>query len=184
MNSFVHKALVTTLALLAIVGCATTSQVTKGASNYLQKGKTNAKFMGNDFYMVIGAVDLYHYNLFGNLKPTGQTVEIAAAVQADKETGEILRIATMQSKNANGVTVEDGGNSVLAELRGGISVIDVQPYPRWLDAIQATRKAITELNTYTNFTGGDQGGPVVVAVAPGWWWWGWGGYWHHRYYWR
>lgn len=134
--------------------------------------------------MVIGEVDLYHYNLFGNLKPTGQTVEIAAAVQADKDTGEILRIATMQGKDSEGLTVVDGGSYALADLRGGMSVIDAQPYPRWLDAIQAMRNAIRDLDTYTQFTGDDQSGPVVVAVAPGWWWWGWGGYGRRRYHWR
>jgi hypothetical protein len=184
------------MALLAIVGCATMPQVAKGSTNFLQKGMVSAKFKGNDFYMVIGEVDLYHYNIWGNLKPTGQTVEIAAALQADKDTGEILRIATMQSKNSDDVAVADeGGTYVLADLRGGISVIDVQPYPRWLDAIQAMKNAITQLNTYTQFTGGDdQSAPVVVAVAPSWGWWGWGwgwrggwggGYWHGGYrHWR
>ena len=183
MKRFVCKTLLTTMVVLAIIGCATMPKVSKGSSNYVQKGMVSAKFQGNDFYMVIGEVDLYHYNLFGNLKPTGQTVEIATAVQADKDTGEILRIATMQAKDSGGMIVADDGNSTLADLQGGISVIDVQPYPRWLDTIQAMRKAITELSTYTQFAGGGESGPVVVAVAPGWWW-GWGGYWHHRYYWR
>lgn len=184
MKRFVCKAFLTTIVVLGILGCATMPQVSKGSSNYLQKGMVSAKFKGNDFYMVIGEVDLYHYNLFGNLKPTGQTVEIAVVVQADKDTGEILRIATMQAKDSEGLTVVGSGNYALSDLRGGISVIDMQAYPRWLDAIQAMRNAITELDTYTQFTSGDQGGPVVVAVAPGWWWWGWGGYWHRPYRWR
>src|SRR5208282_2696291 len=172
MKRFVCKALLTTIVVLGILGCATMPQVTKGSSNYLQKGMVSAKFQGNDFYMVIGEVDLYHYNLFGNLKPTGQTVEIAVVVQADKDTGEILRIATMQAKDSDGMTVVDGGNYALADLRGGISVIDIQSYPRWLDAIQSMRNAITELNTYTTYAGTDRGGTVVVAVAPLWPWWG------------
>ena len=181
MKRFVCRALLTTMVVLALVGCATMPQIAKGSSNYLQKGMVSAKFQGNDFYMVIGEVDLYHYGLFGNLKPSGQTVEIAVAIQADKDTGEILRIATMQAKDSDGVTVADGGAYVLADLHGGISVIDVQPYPRWLDAIRAMRNAITELDTYTQFAGSDQSGPVVVAVSPGWGWWGWGGFWHWRY---
>ena len=183
MNRIIRKALLTTIAVLALVGCATMPQITKGSSNYLQKGMVSAKFQGNDFYMVIGEVDLYHYGLFGNLKPSGQTVEIAVVVQADKDTGEILRIATMQSDDSDGLAVANGGNYGLADLRGGISVIDIQPYPRWLDAIRAMRNAITELNTYTTFAGSDQRGLFVVAVAPGWGWWGWRGYWnpHYRY---
>ena len=183
MKRFVCGALLTTVVVLAFIGCASTGQITKGSPNYLQMGMASARFQGNEFYMVIGAVDLYHYNIWGNLKPTGQTVEIAVVVQAKKDTGEILRIATMQSRDSEGVTTLDGGAYVLADLRGGISVIDVQPYQRWLDAIQAMRKAITDLNTYTEFAGGgDQAAPVVVAVAPtwGWWGWGWGGGWGWR----
>jgi hypothetical protein len=174
--------------MLAIAGCATTPEITKGSSNYIQKGTVSAKLKDNDFYMAIGEVDLYRYGVFGNLKPSGQTVEIAVVIQADKDTGEALRIATMQSNTSgadagspNGVTLSDGANYVLADLRGGISVIDIQPYPHWLDAIQAMRKAITDLSTYTTFTGSDQHGFVVVAIAPLWPWWGGGGYRHRRY---
>jgi hypothetical protein len=179
MNRFICKALLTTIVLLVLVGCAT-MQIRKDTSNYLQKGMVSAKLQGNDFYMAIGEVDLYDYGLFGNLKPSGQTVEIAVAIQADKDRGEVLRIATMQSSNSsdiqNGVTVVGGASYVLSDLRGGMSVIDIQPYPRWLDAIQAMRNAITDLSTYTTF-GSYQGGPSV-AVYPGW---SWGGFWHRHY---
>jgi hypothetical protein len=172
MKSFVRWALVTTVVVIALLGCATAPQITKGASNYLQKGVVSAKFKGNDFYMVIGEVDLYQYGVFGNLQPSGQTVEVAAVVQADKDTGEILKIATLQSSYSSGITVANGANYGLADLRGGISVIDSQPYPRWLDAIQSMRNAIVEMNTYTTFAGSDQSGLVVVAVSPRWFWWG------------
>jgi hypothetical protein len=187
MNRLVYKALLTMCAMLAIVGCATMPEITKGSSNYIQKGTVSAKLKDNDFYMAIGEVDLYRYGLFGNLKPSGQTVEIAVVIQADRDTGEAVRIATMQSNNSgadagspNGVTA-NGASYVLADLRGGISLIDIQPYPRWLDAIQAMRNAITQLSTYTTFAGGDQHGLVVVAVAPRWPLWFGGGYWHRRY---
>src|SRR5271157_521161 len=171
--------------VLVIVGCATTSRITQRSANYLQKGMVSAKFVSNEFYMVVGEVDLYHYNVFGNLEPSGRTVEIAAAVQADKETGQILRIATMQPDDSEGVTVANGSNYALADLRGGISVIDIQPYPRWLEAVQSMRNAVNELNTYTTFADADQRGLVVVAVSPGWpwWWWGGRGYWHRHYRW-
>jgi hypothetical protein len=189
MSRSVCKALLAALAMLAIAGCATTPEITKGSSNYIQKGTVSAKLKDNDFYMAIGEVDLYRYGVFGNLKPSGQTVEIAVVIQADKDTGEALRIATMQSNTSgadagspNGVTVANGASYVLADLRGGISLIDIQPYPHWLDAIQAMRKAITDLSTYTTYAGTDKGGTVVVAIAPGWPWWGGGGYWHRRRY--
>lgn len=190
MNRLVCKALLVAVVVLAIVGCATAPQITKSSPNYLQKGAVSAKLKGNDFYMAIGEVDLYHYNSFGALEPSGQTVEISVVIQANKDTGEVLRIATMQSNDTapdsssdfeNGVTVANGANYIIADLKGGISVIDIQPYPHWLDAIQAMRNAITELSTYTAFAGGDQGGsPVVVAVA--WPWWPWEGFWYgHRH---
>jgi hypothetical protein len=188
MNSFVCRALLTTFAVLAIFGCATMPQINKTSPNYIQKGTVSAKLKDNDFYMAIGEVDLYRDDVFGNLNPSGQTVEIAVVIQADKDTGEALRIATMQSNSSgaagdsqNGVTLANGANYVLADLRGGISVIDIQPYPRWLDAIQAMRKAITDLSTYTTFADSDQRGVVVVDVAPQWSWRFGGGYRHRRY---
>ncbi|MGO9308363.1 MAG: hypothetical protein ACLQDL_05000 [Spirochaetia bacterium] len=169
--------------VLVMVGCATTAQITKRSANYIQKGMVSSKFIGSEFFMVVGEVDLYHYNIFGNLEPSGRTVEISAAVQANKDTGEILRIATMQPDDAEGVMVAEGVNYGLADLRGGISVIDIQPYPRWLEAVKAMRSAVNDLGTYTTFADADQRGLVVVAVSPGWWWW-WGGrgYWHRHYY--
>ena len=71
MKHFLRWALITTVVAIGVLGCATAPQVTKGASNYLQKGTTSAKFIGNDFYMVIGEVDLYQHGLFGDLEPTG-----------------------------------------------------------------------------------------------------------------
>ena len=96
-------------------------------------------------------------------------------MKADKDTGEILKIATLQPRYSNGTTVVNDTDYGLADLRGGMSVIDSQPYPRWLDAIQAMRNAVVTLNTYTTFPGSDsdRSGLVVVAVSPVWRWWGW-----------
>ncbi len=182
-QAFFQDAIVTSV-MLAVFGCATAPQITKSSSNYLQKGTLSAKFIGSEFYMVVGEVDLYHYNVFGDLEPSGQTVEIAAAVQANKDTGEILRIATLQPNSPDGAVDANGASYGLVDLKGGISVIDKQPYPRWLEAIQSMRNAVNEMNTYTTFADADQGGPVVVAVSPGWpWWWGGGGYWHRYHRW-
>jgi hypothetical protein len=189
----------TAIFALAVVGCATVPQVTRGTSNFIQKGAVNAKLKGNDFYMAIGEADLFTYGLFGGLRPSGKTVEVAVVIQADKDSGEVLKIATMQSNEGvspensqNGVTIANGATYALADLRGGMSLIDFQPYPHWLDAIQAMRDAIAKLSTYTNFAVSDQSdsSPVVVAVSAGWGWgWGWGwwghgwrgGYRHRRY---
>jgi len=185
MKSFLCKGFLAAIFALALVGCATVPQVTKGTSNFIQKGMSSAKLKGNEFYMAIGEADLYTYGMFGGLRPSGKTVEIAVVIQADKDTGEVLRIATMQSNTGdsddnsqNGVIVENGAKYVLADLRGGMSLIDVQPYPRWLDAIQSMRDAIAKLSTYTSFAVSDQNdsSPVVVAVSPSWGW-GWGGGW-------
>ena len=179
MKRLIERALLTTAVAIALVGCATAPQITKSASNYLQKGMVSPKFQGNEFYMVIGDVDLYGYDLFGSLQPSGQTVEVAAVVQADKDTGEILKIATLQSRYPNGSVTASAADDGLADLRGGISVIDSQPYPRWLDAIKSMRNAIVEMNTYTTFADSDQNGLVVVAVSPRWVWWPWR--WHRRW---
>jgi len=165
-------------ALVVMAGCATAPRVSKSSPNYLQTGMVSARFRGNEFYMVIGEVDLYQYDVFGNLAPSGQTVEIAAAVQADQDTGEILRIATLQPEGSQlGVTVTERGPQVLSNLRGGISVIDDQPYPHWLDAIQAMRDAIGKLHTYTQFAFDSANTAVAVVVEPRWPWW------HHRRWW-
>ncbi len=176
-SRFVWKGLAAVAFVLALLGCATVPQITKGATNYLQNGSVSATLKGNDFYMAIGDVDLYHRDLFGALKPSGTTVEIAVAIEADKETGEVLKIATLQPSGGglvddsaasaqNGMTVASGGRDVLADLQGGISVIDIQPYPRWLDALQAMRDAISKLSTYTDFALSAAPSPTVVAVAP------------------
>ncbi len=170
MSAVLRRFIVALAMILTLAGCATTPRVSRGSPSYLQTGMVSARFRGNEFYMAIGEVDLYQYDVFGNLKPSGQTVEIATVVQADKDTGEIVRIATLQSASSQGVTVMDSSPQVLSNLRGGMSVIDEQPYPHWLDAIQAMRDAIVKLHTYTQFAAGDDANTtVVVAVAHGWW---------------
>jgi hypothetical protein len=185
---------------LAAAGCATAPHITRGVSNFIQKGTVSPKLKGSDFFMAIGEADLYTENMFGGLSPSGRTVEIAVVIQADKDSGEVLKIATMQSNTGisandsqNGVTVANGAKYVLADLRGGMSLIDAQPYPRWLDAVGAMRDAIAKLSTYTTFAVSDQSAvsPTVVAVSVGWSWgwgwgnWGWGGFGPRRYHhWR
>jgi hypothetical protein len=153
----------------------------------------SAKVKGNEFYMAIGQVDLYKYGFWGNLKPSGKKVDIAVVIQADADTGQILRIATLQpqdsegsgrsSRYENGVAVNNGSPFGLGDLRGGISVTDIQSYPRWLDALDAMKKAIADLSTYTNYASDTGNGRYIVAVEPvigfrfGW---GWGR--HHRFY--
>jgi hypothetical protein len=152
----------------------------------------SAKTKGDEFYMAIGQVDLYEYGFWGNLKPSGKTVDIAVAIQSDKDTGQVLRIATFQPQDSarsgdpsgyqNGVTLANGSPFALGDLRGGISITDMQPYPRWLDALEAMRKAITDLSTYTNYAIDDRHYLVAVVREPvftfgfGWW-----GRPYHRY---
>jgi hypothetical protein len=143
--------------------------------------------------MAIGQVDLYERGFWGGLKPSGRTVDIAVVMQADKDTGQILRIATLQPQESealgspnsyqNGVTLTNGSPYALGDLRGGISVTDMQSYPRWLDALEAMRKAIADLGTYSNY-GFDAQQHYLVTVVPqpvidiGFGMWGWP---HHRF---
>jgi len=178
------------LIVLAAAGCATVPDVKKGSNQYLEKGMSSPRLRGGEFYMGIGEVDLYGSSLLGGLRPTGKTVEIAVAIQADKDSGEALRIATLQRKGAedydaggpNDAILANGNSYVLADLRGGISLIDVQSYPRWLDAIGAMKDAIGRLSTYTDFmeSRGDTRAVVAVRVEPAFAWaWGWGWPRHH-----
>jgi hypothetical protein len=187
------------IALIALAGCATIPQVANGAPNYLEKGMVSARTKGEEFYMAIGQVDLYEYGFWGNLKPSGKTVDIAVVIQADQDTGQVLRIATLQPRDAatagdpsgyrNGAGVANGSPYALGDLRGGISVTDMQPYPRWLDAIEAMRKAIGDLGAYTAYASEDRRYLVAVVREPTFgmgmgmsfgWGWGWPAYGHHR----
>jgi hypothetical protein len=195
------------IVILALAGCASVPEIRKGAANYLEQGMVSATLKGGEFYMGIGEVDLYDDSLFGGLRPTGRTVEIAVAIQADKDTGQVLKIVTLQSNSQNlgayssdaqnNVTIANGAPFVVSDLRGGISIIDLQPYPHWLDAINSMRDAIGKLSTYTNFISsriGERASVVAVTVGPdirmGWdlaWRWGpdwdspWPGHFHRRF---
>jgi hypothetical protein len=182
------------VALLALGGCATMPQIRRGSANYLEKGMVSAKAKGNSFYMALGQVDLYDYGMFGKLRPTGKTVDIATVIRADPDTGEVLRIATLQpqdrdtagaspSSYQNGVAVTNGSSFTLGDLKGGIDVTDMQAYPHWLDAIEAMRKAIGDLSTYTRYVVDDGHYLYPVAAEPRFslgiglgfgWGWGWG----------
>ena len=182
------------LTILMAAGCATAPEVKKGSFQFLQKGSISPRLRGSEFYMGIGEVDLYSQSLLGGLEPTGKTVEIAVAIQADQDSGEALRIATLQRKGiygedydasgSNDVTLADGKSFALADLRGGISLIDIQSYPHWLDAIDAMKDAIGRLSTYTHFYSSRYGpAPSVVAIRiePGIEW-GWSWYWPRHFY--
>ena len=178
MKGHVASALIAAFGALVVIGCASAPKTIAGSSEFLQKGMASPRLKGNEFYMVIGEVELYSEGFFGGLSPTGKTAEIAAVIQSDEDTGEILRIATARP----GGPVS--GDSDLADLRGGISIIDAQPYPRWLDAIGAMRDAFAKLDPQVDFIASDKGraAPDFAVVGVGW---GWGrpGFFHHRH-WR
>ena len=184
------------ITIAALAGCATVApQVSKCSSNYLEKGMVSSRTRDGEFYMAIGQVDLYERGFWGGLRPSGRTVDIAVVIQADKDTGQVLRIATLQpqdpdsagspSSYQNGVTLTNGSPYALGDLRGGISIIDMQSYPRWLDALEAMRKAIADLGTYSNYGFDAQQHYLVTVVRQpvidigfGMWGWGWP---HHRF---
>ena len=162
--------------LFFIAGCSTVPQAVKRSSNYLEKGIVSSRTKGNEFYMAIGQVDLYERGFWGNLKPRGRTVEIAVAIQADKDTGQVLRIATIQpqapdeigrsSDYQNGAILVAGSPFALGDLYGGIAVTDMQPYPRWLDALVAMKKAIADLGTYSTYGIDDRHFVIAVVNEP------------------
>jgi hypothetical protein len=185
------------IAAAGLAGCASLPpRVARGSSNYLEKGMISERTKGGEFYMAIGQVDVYRYNFLGNPVPSGKTVDLAVVIQADKDSGQVQRIATLQPRNPddsgsplnyeNGVTLNGDSPYILGDLRGGISITDIQAYPRWLDALNAMRKAIADLGTYTNYDLDERHYLVAVEPEPrvdflfGFWWPHYYGY-HHRY---
>ena len=119
MRKLLSMAAIGALAMLIFAGCATITQANKVSASYMHKGSVSEKLKGNDFYMAIGETELLKYDWLGNLKPSGKTVEVAVVIQSDKETGEVLRIATLQPKVK--------GEPAVTDFREGISIIDLQP---------------------------------------------------------
>jgi hypothetical protein len=154
------KGFVVPFFLMALLGCATTTPlITKDSPNYIEKGTVSSELKGSSFFVAVGQVDLYRYDLFGYLDPVGKAVESAVAIQADKDSGEARRLVTMQPVGAgvwegpdvgwrNSVTVIADRRFAVGDLVGGISVTDLQPYPTWLEALAALKKAIQQLDPF------------------------------------
>jgi hypothetical protein len=147
------KALIPLLLLVALGGCATTSQITKGSADYLAVATVSEKLKGHSFYLAIGDVDLYRHNWTGKVVPTGHTAEAAAAVQVDSATGQVQKLVTLQptveapSDWLNAAAVAGAGPYAVGDLVGGIAVIDIQPHPTWLDTLEALQKATKTLGS-------------------------------------
>lgn len=159
----VRTASLALIAALLVTSCASTPPAGKESADYVRKGTVSQRFAGNEFYMAIGAVPLYKYDFWGNLEPTDQTTEIAAVVQADKTSGEVLRIASAGSAS---------GDGAISDLRGGLSLIDAQSYPSWLEAIDAMRQAMDKLDPHTRLVedGVVSDAPLVAVMDFGWAW--------------
>jgi hypothetical protein len=174
------KGIVVPLLFLALLGCATTPLITKASPNYIVKGTISDQLRGHSFDVAVGQVDLYQYDIFGYLNPVGKAVDIAVAIQADKDTGEAKRLVTMQPLGPgvwedsaigwrNSATVIANRRYAVGDLVGGISVTDIQPYPTWLDALAALKKAIQQLDTFSgteNIITASAYNPVIVTPSP------------------
>lgn len=162
---------------LILASCATSPAVLQGSPDYLTVGSVKSNLKGSDFYMAIGNVNLYRHRAFGGVTPTGRSAESAASLQVDRATGRVERIVTLQavakqitttSTTLNTVTtiVENDRSYVLGELIGGISVIDIHPYPTWLDALTAMRKATDALGESGNFRVSTQNNVTTTILPP------------------
>ncbi len=161
-------------AAVVLAGCASMPVVSTRPSNFLDVGVVYSKFAGNTFYMATGQVDLYKYGFWGDLQKTGKKIDMAVVIQADPDTGQVQRIATLQPDGVTGQYVGD--------LKGGILLTDYQPYPHWLDAIASMEAAVNKLNPVSANYGSvtQTNGTVVFVAAPPVW--GWGYSYYHPYY--
>jgi hypothetical protein len=178
-----------------LLSCASTPEITRGSANFIKIGTVSAKLRGNSFYVALGQANLYKAGLFGVWHPTGQAVDIAVAIQADPDTGEVERIVTVQSKNRGleGGDPEDWQNNAtvairsaysIGDLRGGFSITDLQPYPKWLDALDAMQQDLVKLNAVVASTYHEDSSPTVtteVIVDDHPWFPRFGGGWHGRF---
>ncbi len=171
MNRYTRISLLSFVALVVASGLAFAQAQTDNPAT-LQVGAVSPKLVGGEFYVGTGTVDLYNDSLFGGLKPSGQSVQVTVAIQANKDTGEVLKISTLRSKDlvtvvAQGGTVwEDilgGGPYIQSNLHGRIAVSDVQSSPTWQDAINAVNGAIQKGGTYTAFMASAKDGSVVAV---------------------
>ena len=159
-------------ASLLFAGCATLPRITDGSPNYLAKGMVKENLRGHSFYMAIGDVNLYRGRVFGGYAPTGRTRESPVAIQVNAASGQIERIVTLQpyiqetSTSAVGpflwgsiVTINKTAYR-LGDLIGGVSIIDIHPYPEWLAALKAMHSAVGDLGASGNFVA-----PAASSVA-------------------
>ena len=176
------KTLSVVLFAVLFAGCASTPAAVH-PSNFLDVGAVYPKFKGNTFYMATGQVELYKYGFWGNLEKTGRTIDMAVAIQADPDTGEVQRIAALQPTDTYNGIAGRAGYSV-SDLKGGILLTDFQPYPHWLDAITSMEAAIEKLNPAVPDygTAAQSNGTVVFIAGPPVYGWGWGyrHYYFHR----
>jgi hypothetical protein len=95
-----HGSAFALLLALSLAGCSSAPRIAGGPGDYLRKGMASARLRGGEFYMATGDVELYDYDLFGSLRPSGETVEVAVAIKADRDTGEVLTIAAARDAAA------------------------------------------------------------------------------------
>jgi len=167
------KTIYLVFAAVVLAGCASMPVASTRPSNFLDVGAVYSKFTGNTFYMATGQVDLYKYGFWGDLQKTGKKIDMAVAIQADPDSGQVQRIATLQPDGVTGQYV--------GELKGGILLTDFQPYPHWLDAVSAMEAAVSKLNPVSASYGSvtqSNGAVVFVSSPPVWLW----GYRYHPYY--
>ena len=162
-----------------LFGAAALPLFAQSSLGYLEQGMVSAQLSGHSYYVAMGEVNLYRVGFLGSQASTGQTVESAAAIRVDKNTGKIERIVTLQpnvrgtqtsghSAQDNSATAAGSARYVIGDLIGGITVADIEPYGTWLDALRAMRQAITELRVVGQFPGpaqqdASQVPPVVVG---------------------
>lgn len=159
-------------AFLLLAGCATLPRITQDTPNYLAKGMVKENLKGESFYMAVGDVNLYRPRAFGGFAPTGRTIESPVAIQVNAASGLVDRVVTLQPYVQETSTTAVGpflwGSVVtinrtayrLGDLIGGISIIDIHPYPTWVDAVKAMHSAVRDLGTSGNFVA-----PAAGSVA-------------------
>lgn len=164
---------------LLLAGCATVPRIVQGSPNYLAVGAVRSNLVGNSYYMAIGDVNLYRPRAFGGIAPTGATGESAVAIQVDQTIGRVQRIVTLQpylqqqeTAGAVGTVIVTNTTRLrLANLIGGISLIDIHHYATWLAAVKAMRAADAALGTSGNFRPAPGSSVSVTVAAPPVYWW-------------
>ena len=138
------------IVLALTVGCATISK--ENSKNYMEKGMAVYQLKGHKYYYASGEVNLY----LAGLVPT-RKVETSVALLVDENTGEILKIKTLQpagretatartTGDVNATTYITGGYKYrLGDLVGGISVYDIRYTDSWDEALLLVSKLATQV---------------------------------------